>query len=81
MKSEQKPIPLRMLIGGALAIWATVCLFIHGQVIVMYVALQVATAGLFVWEMRRVEKKSLEAKLTLSVETTATEMPPKEKAA
>lgn len=81
MNSERKPIPLRMLIGGALAIWATVCFYIHGLVIVVYVALQVATAGLFVWEMRRVEKKALGAKLTPRVETTASEMPPKEKAA
>lgn len=81
MKSERKPIPLKVLIGGALAIWATVCFFIHGPVIVMYVALQVVTAGLFVWEMRRVERKALAAKLAPSVETTPTEMPPKEKAA
>ena len=81
MKSERKPIPLKVLIGGALAIWATVCFFIHGPVIVMYVALQVATAGLFVWEMRRVEKKALATKLATSVDAAPTEMPPKEKAA
>ncbi len=81
MNSDRKPIPLKILIGGALAIWATVCFFIHGPVIVMYVVLQVATAGLFVWEMRRVEKKALAAKLAPSVETKTGKRKPQEKAA
>jgi hypothetical protein len=44
------------LLGGGLALWAIACLALHGPVILAYIAIQVATSGIFALEMRRIEK-------------------------
>lgn len=44
------------LLGGGLALWAIACFAIHGPIILAYIAIQVATSGLFALEMRRIEK-------------------------
>lgn len=81
MNSDRKPIPLRLLIGGGLTVWAAVCLIIHGPVIAFYIALQLVTSGIFVWEMRRVERKALSAKLAATIDSTGIERQTQDKAA
>ena len=44
------------LLGGGLALWAIACFAIHGPIILAYIAIQVATSGIFALEMRRIEK-------------------------
>ncbi len=44
------------LLGGGLALWAMACLALHGPVILAYIAIQIATSGIFALEMRRIEK-------------------------
>ena len=44
------------LLGGGLALWAIACFAIHGPIILAYIAIQIATSGLFALEMRRIEK-------------------------
>jgi hypothetical protein len=44
------------LLGGGLALWAIACFALHGPVILAYIAIQVATSGIFALEMRRIEK-------------------------
>ena len=44
------------LLGGGLVLWAIACFALHGPVILAYIAIQVATSGIFALEMRRIEK-------------------------
>lgn len=44
------------LLAGGLTLWAIACLVLHGPVILAYIAIQVATSGIFALEMRRIEK-------------------------
>jgi hypothetical protein len=44
------------LLAGGLALWAIACFALHGPVILAYIAIQVATSGIFALEMRRIEK-------------------------
>ena len=46
------------LIAGCLAAWAIGCFLVHGPVILAYIGLQIATAGVFSWSMNRVEKNA-----------------------
>ena len=56
MSSDRKKLSLKTLIVGGLAIWALVCFYIHGPAIAAYLAIQAVTSGVFVWEMRRIER-------------------------
>jgi hypothetical protein len=47
---------LVVLLGGGLVLWAIACFALHGPVILAYIAIQVATSGVFALEMRRIEK-------------------------
>jgi hypothetical protein len=44
------------LMAGGLTLWAIACFAVHGPVILAYIAIQVATSGIFALEMRRIEK-------------------------
>lgn len=44
------------LLSGGLVLWAIACFALHGPVILAYIAIQVATSGIFALEMRRIEK-------------------------
>jgi len=47
---------LVVLLAGGLTLWAIACFAMHGPVILAYIAIQVATSGIFALEMRRIEK-------------------------
>ena len=52
-KSASQP---GLLLGGALTAWVIACFVTHGPVILAYVGFQAATAGIFAWQMIRIEK-------------------------
>lgn len=55
--NDQKSAPkLGMLLGIALTIWAVACYLTHGPVILAYLGFQLATSGVFAWQMMRIEK-------------------------
>lgn len=56
------------LLGGGLALWAVACFALHGPVILAYIAIQVATSGIFALEMRRIEK-SIPKRATVAAKT------------
>ena len=56
MKESKASPNLGMLLGGALALWATACFLMHGPGILMYIGLQAMTSGIFAWQMFRIEK-------------------------
>ena len=58
------------LLGGGLALWAIACFAIHGPIILAYIAIQVATSGLFALEMRRIEK-SIPKRATATVKANS----------
>lgn len=47
---------LAVLLTGGMTIWAIACVALHGPVILAYIAIQLATSGLFALEMRRITK-------------------------
>ena len=47
---------LIVLLSGGLTLWAIACFAMHGPVILAYIAIQIATSGIFALEMRRIEK-------------------------
>lgn len=47
---------LSVLLTGGMAVWAIACFVLHGPVILAYIAIQIATSGLFALEMRRITK-------------------------
>jgi hypothetical protein len=59
------------LLGGGLVLWAIACLALHGPVILAYIAIQVATSGIFALEMRRIEK-SIPKRAAAMVKTGST---------
>lgn len=81
MNNDRKTLRLATLISGGLAVWAVAFFVVHGPVIVAYLALQVLTSGVFVWEMRRIEQKSVQSKLATAVGTEARDDEAKDKAA
>jgi len=66
MNCDTTPQRLLMLVAGGLTVWAVLCFVIHGAAIVAYIGLQALTTGLFVWDMRRIEKRSVQ-KRTVAV--------------
>ncbi|MFP6762172.1 MAG: hypothetical protein VB858_01100 [Planctomycetaceae bacterium] len=69
MNRDITPQRLLMLVAGALTVWALLCFVVHGPAILAYIGLQTVTTGAFVWDMRRIEKRSLREK---AVNVTAT---------
>lgn len=56
------------LLSGGLALWAVACFTMHGPVILAYIAIQVATSGIFALEMRRIER-SIPKRATATVKS------------
>jgi len=74
MSSDRKKLSLATLIVGGLAIWAIVCLAIHGPAIAVYLAIQAVTSGVFVWEMRRIERLGEQQKAARLKETASSDV-------
>lgn len=55
MSKKRSPQLAAMLIGS-LSLWAIACVALHGPVILAYVAIQLATSGVFAWQMHKIEK-------------------------
>jgi len=55
-KRMNEAVSLVALLVGALTLWAIACFVVHGSVILAYIAIQIATSGIFSLEMRRIEK-------------------------
>ena len=62
---------LVVLLAGGLTLWAIACFAVHGPVILAYIAIQVATSGIFALEMRRIEK-SIPKRATATVKSDST---------
>jgi hypothetical protein len=62
---------LVVLLAGGLTLWAIACFAMHGPVILAYIAIQVATSGIFALEMRRIEK-SIPKRATATVKSDST---------
>ena len=62
---------LVVLLAGGLTLWAIACFAMHGPVILAYIAIQVATSGIFALEMRRIEK-SIPTRATATVKSDST---------
>lgn len=56
------------LLAGGLTLWAIACFVMHGPVILAYIAIQIATSGIFAMEMRRIEK-SIPKRATAAVKS------------
>ena len=59
---------LVVLLAGGLTLWAIAFFALHGPVILAYIAIQVATSGIFALEMRRIEK-SIPKRATVAVKS------------
>ena len=71
MNRDPSPQRLLTLVAGGLTAWAVLCFVIHGTAIVAYIGLQTLTTGLFIWDMRRIEKRSQQEK-TMAVASCTT---------
>lgn len=49
-------VGLAALLVGGLILWSIACFTVHGPVILAYIAIQIATSGIFSLEMLRIEK-------------------------
>jgi hypothetical protein len=74
MNSDRKKLSLTTLIVGGLSGWAIVCFYIHGPAIAVYLAIQAVTSGVFVWEMRRIERLGEQQKAARLKETASSDV-------
>ncbi|MDA0284639.1 MAG: hypothetical protein O3B13_01050 [Planctomycetota bacterium] len=54
--TTKSTLSLTTLLVSGLSLWAVACFALHGPVILAYIAIQLATSGIFALEMRRIGK-------------------------
>ena len=67
---------LLQIVVAEVAVWAVLCMLVHGPAILAYIALQVATSGVFAFAVERSYRRHLQSAKARPVVTPIPEATP-----